>query len=226
MFRTGSTLSRACSAPTPTLRRGSRVLFRGWSARELPRYPDGLEAIQPGQISAWREQHAAMAAKFAGEGRRLTGQASRQLSPYRVIRAILPSARFVSRSATGATWRSRSSAPAWGRGRTTHPPGGHSHYLGLHEMLVTIGRRCSRRPGARALRGPGQRAAPGARAAAVVAGGRLGPTAASRTPPWANTIRTASASQVRQPCTQSRSAVGRTTGGRSQRLFGAEPDDY
>jgi tetratricopeptide (TPR) repeat protein len=139
MFRTGSTLVEQMLGAHPAFYAGGESeFFPRLVARELPRYPQGLESIGPEQLLAWRQQHAAMAARFAGAGHRLTDKRPDNFLHIGLIKAILPSARFV---ITQRDWRDAAisifSTRLGPRQNYATRLEDIRHYLGLHEKLVT-----------------------------------------------------------------------------------------
>lgn len=102
MFRTGSTLVEqmlaAHSAFSPG---GEQEFFPRLVARNLPRYPEGLDGITAEQISEWREQHGSLSQRLAGTAR-MTDKRPDNFLYIGLIKAILPSAQFV---VTERDWR-------------------------------------------------------------------------------------------------------------------------
>jgi tetratricopeptide (TPR) repeat protein len=138
MFRTGSTLLEQMLGAHPRFYAGGESeFFPRLVARELPRYPDGLEAIAPDQLLTWRQQHAAMVTQFAGSGRRLTDKRPDNFLYVGLIKSILPSAKF---AVTQRDWRdvaiSIFSTRLGPRQNYATRLEDIRHYLGLHETLV------------------------------------------------------------------------------------------
>ena len=138
MFRTGSTLMEQMLGAHPRFYAGGESeFFPRLVARELPRYPDGLEAIGPAQFAEWRRRHAELAAGFAGADRRLTDKRPDNFLHIGLIKAILPSAKFV---VTQRDWRdvavSIFSTRLGPRQNYATRLEDIRHYLGLHETLV------------------------------------------------------------------------------------------
>jgi hypothetical protein len=92
---------------------------------------------RPDQLANWRRRHAELAAGFAGAERRLTDKRPDNFLHIGLIKAILPSAKFV---VTQRDWRdvaiSIFSTRLGPRQNYATRLEDIRHYLGLHEMLV------------------------------------------------------------------------------------------
>jgi tetratricopeptide (TPR) repeat protein len=103
MFRTGSTLlERVLGAHASFVSGGESEFFPRLVARELPAYPDGLNTIADDQPPIWRKQHAEYAATLTGGARRLTDKRPDNFLYIGLIKAVLPSAKFI---VTERDWR-------------------------------------------------------------------------------------------------------------------------
>lgn len=103
MFRTGSTLLEQILAAHPAFTAGGELeYFPRLVARELPAFPDGLDHIDPGRMAAWRQAHVALCEKLGAAGGRLTDKRPDNFLYIGLIKAVLPSAKFI---VTERDWR-------------------------------------------------------------------------------------------------------------------------
>jgi tetratricopeptide (TPR) repeat protein/LPS sulfotransferase NodH len=103
LFRTGSTLvERILSAHPNFAAGGENEFFPLLAAKNFPAYPAGLDSLTPQQTVPWRERHAALAHKLAGPGGILTDKRPDNFLYAGLIKAILPSAKFI---ITERDWR-------------------------------------------------------------------------------------------------------------------------
>jgi tetratricopeptide (TPR) repeat protein len=103
MFRSGSTLLEQILAAHPRfVAGGESEFFPRLVARELPDYPDGLEALSPKRVEKWRQRHADYVAKFVADGPRLTDKRPDNFLHAGLIKAIVPAAKIV---VTERDWR-------------------------------------------------------------------------------------------------------------------------
>jgi len=107
MFRTGSTLLEQALAAHPAFTPGGESeFFPRLVARQLPSYPDGVESVTPAQMADWRQAHADLCAKLGAipgaNGSRLTDKRPDNFLYLGLIKAVLPSARFI---VTERDWR-------------------------------------------------------------------------------------------------------------------------
>lgn len=103
MFRTGSTLLEQILAAHPAFQAGGESqYFPRLVAREFPRYPLGLEGLTDSQLNGWRQGHAEYLEKVFGGSKRLTDKRPDNFLYIGLIKAVLPSAKFV---VTERDWR-------------------------------------------------------------------------------------------------------------------------
>jgi tetratricopeptide (TPR) repeat protein len=103
MFRTGSTLLEQVLAAHPAfVAGGESEFFPRLVAKEFPAYPQGLESISSERLNAWAEAHEHLSEELAGKTARLTDKRPDNFLHIGLIKAILPSAKFV---VTERDWR-------------------------------------------------------------------------------------------------------------------------
>jgi len=103
MFRTGSTLLEQILASHPGfVAGGESEYFPRLVAREFPGYPRGLDSISLTRLHAWRKEHNEQSRKVFGESLRLTDKRPDNFLYIGLIKALLPSAKFV---VTERDWR-------------------------------------------------------------------------------------------------------------------------
>ncbi|HNP62801.1 MAG TPA: sulfotransferase [Woeseiaceae bacterium] len=103
MFRSGSTLLEQILASHPRfVAGGESEFFPRLVAREFPAFPSGLESIEPEKLRAWRQQHEDHIRELFGEGTRPTDKRPDNFLYIGLIKAVLPTARFV---VTERDWR-------------------------------------------------------------------------------------------------------------------------
>lgn len=103
MFRSGSTLLEQMLASHPGfVAGGESEFFPRLMAREFPDYPQGLDNISIEKIRSWQQQHNELSRKRFGESFRLTDKRPDNFLYIGIIKAVLPSAKFV---VTERDWR-------------------------------------------------------------------------------------------------------------------------
>ncbi|MBT8047101.1 MAG: sulfotransferase [Gammaproteobacteria bacterium] len=103
MFRTGSTLLEQILAAHPAFTAGGESeFFPRLVLREFHEYPEGLDQVTPEDVQLWREKQARFASQFNDDTRRLTDKRPDNFLYAGLIKAILPSARFI---VTERDWR-------------------------------------------------------------------------------------------------------------------------
>jgi len=103
MFRTGSTLLEQVLASHPAFTAGGeREFFPRLVLREFRDYPDGLGQVTVPELQSWREWHEKEVSRFSGDSTRLTDKRPDNFLYIGLIKAVLPSARFV---VTERDWR-------------------------------------------------------------------------------------------------------------------------
>lgn len=103
MFRTGSTLLEQILAAHPAFFAGGELeFFPRLVARELPGFPDGLDRLDAGQTAGWRQAHAEWCEKLGAADGRLTDKRPDNFLYIGLIKAVLPSAKFI---VTERDWR-------------------------------------------------------------------------------------------------------------------------
>jgi hypothetical protein len=71
-------------------------------AKEFPAYPDGLDTVTIDQLRKWQKQHAAQSLELFGDTGRLTDKRPDNFLYLGLIKAVLPSAKFL---VTERGWR-------------------------------------------------------------------------------------------------------------------------
>lgn len=103
MFRTGSTLLEQVLASHPAFTAGGeREFFPRLVLGEFHDYPDGLDQVSAGELQSWKEKHEKETRRLFGESTRLTDKRPDNFLYIGLIKAVLPSARFV---VTERDWR-------------------------------------------------------------------------------------------------------------------------
>ena len=103
MFRSGSTLLEQMLAAHPAfVAGGEREYFPRLIARQLPRYPEGLDEISVDELRAWRQQHEEESRELFGDSLRQTDKRPDNFLYVGLIKALLPSAKIV---VTDRDWR-------------------------------------------------------------------------------------------------------------------------
>lgn len=103
MFRTGSTLLEQVLASHPGfVAGGEREFFPRLVAREFPDYPQGLDSISTKKLRSWQQEHDDQSRKLFGESLRVTDKRPDNFLYIGLIKAVLPSAKFV---VTERDWR-------------------------------------------------------------------------------------------------------------------------
>jgi Tfp pilus assembly protein PilF len=103
MFRTGSTLLEQVLAAHPAFTAGGESEFvPRLVQKEFLDYPDGLEDVNTVETNRWKELHARYAHPFTGGTKRLTDKRPDNFLYIGLIKAILPSAKFI---VTKRDWR-------------------------------------------------------------------------------------------------------------------------
>lgn len=96
MFRSGSTLLEQMLASHPGFTAGGeREFFPRLIAREFPDYPRGLDQAEPGALRDWREEYSRQSDALFGTKTRLTDKRPDNFLYIGLIKAVLPSAKFV-----------------------------------------------------------------------------------------------------------------------------------
>lgn len=103
MFRTGSTLLEQVLGAHPAFTAGGESeFFPRLVLSEFLDYPQGLDEVTPIEVESWRDRHAEYSSRFAGDSSRLTDKRPDNFLYIGLIRAILPSAKFI---VTHRDWR-------------------------------------------------------------------------------------------------------------------------
>lgn len=103
MFRSGSTLLEQMLAAHPGFHAGGeKEFFPRLVAREFPDYPSGLHDISLELLQSWKRQHLERSGQKSGLSVRMTDKRPDNFLYLGLIKAILPSARFV---VTERDWR-------------------------------------------------------------------------------------------------------------------------
>lgn len=103
MFRTGSTLLEQVLAAHPGFTAGGESeFFPRLVSREFPAYPQDLDRITTDKLRSWKEAHQELSVKLVGASARLTDKRPDNFLYIGLIKAILPSAKFV---VTERDWR-------------------------------------------------------------------------------------------------------------------------
>jgi tetratricopeptide (TPR) repeat protein len=96
MFRSGSTLLEQVLAAHPRfVAGGESEFFPRLVARAFPDYPQGVDGVSLEKLAAWRDQHNARSEKLFGKSSRVTDKRPDNFLYVGLIKAVLPSARFV-----------------------------------------------------------------------------------------------------------------------------------
>jgi len=97
MFRTGSTLlEQILNAHPGFVAGGESEFFPRLVARELPEYPQGIQAIRPEQLQRWNKEHQDHSRKlFNDKKSRLTDKRPDNFLNVGLIKAVLPSAKII-----------------------------------------------------------------------------------------------------------------------------------
>lgn len=138
MFRSGSTLLEQILAAHPRFTSGGESeFFPRLVARNLRRYPEGIEQLGPEAVSQWRAQHAELSEARAGADSRFIDKRPDNFLYAGLIRAILPNAKIV---VTERDWRDVaisifSTRLGPGQGYATRLQD-IRHYLDLHRELI------------------------------------------------------------------------------------------
>ena len=103
MFRSGSTLLEQMLASHPGfVAGGESEFFPRLIAGEFPAYPEGLDSISLKALLTWQKQHTEQTKKLFGEAPRVTDKRPDNFLYIGLIKAVLPSAKFV---VTERDWR-------------------------------------------------------------------------------------------------------------------------
>jgi Tfp pilus assembly protein PilF len=103
MFRTGSTLLEQALAAHPSFEAGGESeFFPRLVLREFYDYPQGLDEILPGEVQSWRASHEEYSNRFTVGSIRLTDKRPDNFLYIGLIKAIVPSAKFI---VTQRDWR-------------------------------------------------------------------------------------------------------------------------
>lgn len=138
LFRTGSTLLEQILEAHPSFTAGGESeFFPRLLARNLPEYPQGLDAVTRDNIESWRARHKQLAIGLSGGTGRLTDKRPDNFLYAGLIKAILPSAKFI---ITERDWRDVAVSVFGTRlgaqqNYATRLENIH-HYIGLYQELV------------------------------------------------------------------------------------------
>jgi len=103
MFRTGSTLLEQMLAAHPRfVAGGESEFFPRLIAKEFPDYPQGLADVMPDELRLWQQQHLEQTSALFGASSRLTDKRPDNFLYIGLIKAVLPSAKFI---VTERDWR-------------------------------------------------------------------------------------------------------------------------
>ena len=103
MFRTGSTLLEQVLAAHPAfVAGGESEFFPRLIAREFRDFPSGLAGVTPQSAESWREKHGDQVRRLFGDSFRVTDKRPDNFLHIGLIKAVLPSAKFV---VTERDWR-------------------------------------------------------------------------------------------------------------------------
>jgi len=138
MFRTGSTLLEQVLAAHPSFTAGGESeFFPRLVARELPAYPRGLDSITSEKLRSWKKAHKEQSKKLLGRSTRITDKRPDNFLYTGLIKAVLPSAKFV---VTERDWRdvatSIFSTRLGARQNYATSLENIHHYIGLQKELV------------------------------------------------------------------------------------------
>jgi len=138
MFRTGSTLLEQVLAAHPRFTAGGeRDFFPRLVAKEIRDFPKDLANITIAQAQSWREKHTRQSRELFGDSVRVTDKRPDNFLHIGLIKAILPSAKFV---VTERDWRDIATSVY----STRLGPGQNystdlkdiRHYIGLQQELI------------------------------------------------------------------------------------------
>lgn len=138
MFRTGSTLLEQVLAAHPGFTAGGESEFiPRLVLREFHDFPNGLAEVTPDEFQSWKESHWKYASSITGKNTRLTDKRPDNFLYAGLIKAFLPSSRFV---VTERDWRDValsifSNRLGPGQNYSTSLADIH-HYIGLQKKLV------------------------------------------------------------------------------------------
>jgi tetratricopeptide (TPR) repeat protein len=138
MFRTGSTLLEQVLSVHPHFTAGGESeFFPRLVLKEFHDYPQGLDDISNSDIHAWAEYHAAHSHRITGGLNRLTDKRPDNFLHIGLIKAIVPSARFI---VTERDWRDVALSIYSTRLGVTQNYSTNladiRHYIGLQKQLV------------------------------------------------------------------------------------------
>lgn len=103
MFRTGSTLLEQVLGSHPSFTAGGESeFFPRLVAREFRDYPEGLDHITSEELHSWKEEHTRQSSQLTDGPGRLTDKRPDNFLHIGLIKAVLPSAKFV---VTERDWR-------------------------------------------------------------------------------------------------------------------------
>ena len=96
MFRSGSTLLEQMLASHPAFTAGGESeFFPRLVSREFPDYPQGLEGVSIGTLRRWQQLYEEQSTKLFGKSSRPTDKRPDNFLYIGLIKAVLPSAKFV-----------------------------------------------------------------------------------------------------------------------------------
>tara|TARA_R110002096_G_scaffold154_19_gene861 strand:+ start:762 stop:2435 length:1674 start_codon:yes stop_codon:yes gene_type:complete len=103
MFRSGSTLlEQVLASHSRFVAGGESEFFPRLVAKAFPAYPQGLDSIPASKLHTWRKSYEAHTRKIVGPAQRLTDKRPDNFLYAGLIKALVPSARFVF---TDRDWR-------------------------------------------------------------------------------------------------------------------------
>jgi LPS sulfotransferase NodH len=103
MFRSGSTLLEQVLAAHPRfVAGGESEFFPRLVAKEFRNYPEDLDSLTTEKAHSWKEQHAVHTRQLFGDSTRNTDKRPDNFMHIGLIKAVLPSAKFV---VTERDWR-------------------------------------------------------------------------------------------------------------------------
>jgi tetratricopeptide (TPR) repeat protein len=103
MFRSGSTLLEQILAAHPRfIAGGESEFFPRLVAKAFGKYPEGLDRLTTEKAQSWKAQHAKQSRKLFGDSIRITDKRPDNFLHIGLIKAVLPSAKFV---VTERDWR-------------------------------------------------------------------------------------------------------------------------
>lgn len=138
LFRSGSTLVEQILGAHPAFTpAGERAFLPRLVARQLPRYPEGLERLEPRQVQAWARAYDEESRRLFAPGTRLTDKRPDNVRYLGLVKAMFPRARIV---VTRRDWRDVATSIFATRLGPSAPYAtdlGHiRHFVEQHERLI------------------------------------------------------------------------------------------